>query len=61
MITLAAWPSGMEEHNMRPSQAFTAIRLSCRNGQYLCEGLVIIYGGAWHRSEKSWVNKILSE
>jgi hypothetical protein len=22
---------------------------------------VIIYGGGWHRREKGWVNKILSE
>jgi predicted nucleotidyltransferase len=23
--------------------------------------MVIIYGGGWHRREKGWVNKILSE
>jgi hypothetical protein len=30
---------------------------------YLSKGAVIIYGrgGGWHRREKGWVNKILSE
>jgi hypothetical protein len=27
----------------------------------MSKGAVIIYGGGWHRREKGWVNKILSE
>jgi nicotinate-nucleotide pyrophosphorylase len=28
---------------------------------FVNKGAVIIYGGGWHRREKGWINKILSE
>ena len=31
------------------------------NTYLVSKGAVIIYGRGWHRREKGWVNKILSE